>query len=257
MRNYSLFFLSSVFLWGCSFEPYYQFYTVEAAAAAEKSNRLVFSDERCELKYNLWSQGGTSSFLFKNNTESDLIILRSRSFWVMNGEAFPLYQGRKWGQAQSQSLGVNTRLRPNLPTESIEYIGSIDRSLSSVERNEPTEQVIPKGLYVQVASAAIQESIVEKCALLNWRATKDPLVQNYGPESSPLQFHHLVRYSNGTDTFEIASKFHVRQIKTVREREAMELVSLEPCSNAGYGWGYVRKLKYLGPATFYLKFELN
>lgn len=258
MIKYLMYFFSSLFLVGCSFEPYYQFFTVESAHAEEKSNSLTFSDDQCSLVYNLWSLGGNAQFKFKNNTGGDLIILKTRSFWVLNGHTIPMYQGRIWTTAQSQSLGFNTRTQLVFPENTIDNVSKNNSYMASLERIEPTEQAVPAGQFINVESDGIHNTVYEKCKILEGEAFKSPINLNFNAETSPLKFQHIIRYSNGRDTFEISSNFHVKQIITMRERDAFEEVLAEPCgSEAGDYWGRFRRLKYLGPATFYLKFELD
>ena len=255
--QYLLLLTSIGFLSGCSFEPYYQLFTIDTERAEKLTDGLVYQDERCSLIYNLWGDGGNAQFQFKNNSESDLVILKNHSFWVLNGQAFPLYQGRVWGQAQSQALVFSSRTKPVLPAGSIDNISSSSGSMESVERIEMVEQVVPAGLYVNVESGRIHNTIHDQCRILEWKQNKEGLIQTYEQETSPLKFHHLVRYTDGRDTFEISSKFHIKQIKTVREREAMEMVSSNPCGEQITDWGYIRRLKYLGPNAFFLKFNLE
>jgi hypothetical protein len=258
MIKHSLVFLSALFLSSCSLQPYYQFFTVDAERAEETNNSLTFSDNACSLVYNLWGPGGNAQFKFKNNSETDLIILKNQSFWVLNGQAFPMYQGRVWVNAQSQSLGFNTGTQLVFPKNTIDNVSRNNSYMASVERIEPTEQRVPAGQYAIIESEGIHYTVYEKCKVMEDAAVKTPINLSFNAESSPLKFQHLIRYTNGRDTFEISSNFHVKQITTLRERDAVEDVLVDPCGDeAADYWGRFRRLKYLGPATFYLKFDLD
>jgi hypothetical protein len=74
--QYLLLLTSIGLLSGCSFEPYYQFFTIDVERAEKLTDGLVYQDERCSLIYNLWGDGGNAQFQFKNNSESDLIMDR-------------------------------------------------------------------------------------------------------------------------------------------------------------------------------------
>ena len=69
----------------------YQIYEVESTNLQSSNKEIIFSNNDCEISYNLWSATGNLDFLFKNKTEHDIYIDMTRSFFIRNGIAYDYY----------------------------------------------------------------------------------------------------------------------------------------------------------------------
>ena len=70
---------------------YYQVYDVETEGLQSSKEKIVYNDDNCEIIYDLWCEQGTLNFLFKNNSETDIHIDLSQSFFIRNGIAYDYY----------------------------------------------------------------------------------------------------------------------------------------------------------------------
>ena len=67
-------FISSVIsfflIHGCA-SSYYQLYEVDTDIT-KTEDALVYSDENCDIIYNLWAKSGSMDFIFTNKTDKDI-----------------------------------------------------------------------------------------------------------------------------------------------------------------------------------------
>ncbi len=107
MKNILSILLLALFLQSCN--TFYQVYEVETNLE-KNENVIVYSDDNCDVVYDLWGCGGNASFIFVNKTDEDIIINLKKSYFIKNGQAIDYYDNssytstRSWEQSSSLSV---------------------------------------------------------------------------------------------------------------------------------------------------------
>ena len=79
-----------------------------ATTAQNTGEGLLYENEDCIVKYNLWSNGGDAGFVFYNKTNKVIHIDLSQTFLMKNGVAYDYYTPQTITQTSSSSVGVAT-----------------------------------------------------------------------------------------------------------------------------------------------------
>lgn len=100
---------------------YFQVYNIEADNVVKKENNFIYSNEYCDIKYDLWSEKGNLSFVFTNNTDIDICLDMERSCFIRDGFAYSYfyseeYPSKIWIPANSSRIikGFNILSEPYL-----------------------------------------------------------------------------------------------------------------------------------------------
>ena len=86
---------------GCA-SIYYQLYEVDSDVA-KTNEALVYSDEHCDIIYNLWDESGSMDFVFTNKTDKDIYIDLTHSFFIQNGMAYDYYSDKEYTSTRTIS----------------------------------------------------------------------------------------------------------------------------------------------------------
>ncbi len=79
-----------------------------ATTAQSTEEGLLYENEDCIVKYNLWSNGGDAGFVFYNKTNKVIHINLSQTFLMKNGVAYDYYTPQTITKTSSSSVGVAT-----------------------------------------------------------------------------------------------------------------------------------------------------
>ncbi len=83
--------------------------SIDNATTAQSTDEgLLYENEDCIVKYNLWSNGGDAGFVFYNKTDKVIHIDLSQTFLIKNGVAYDYYTPQTITQTNSSSVGVAT-----------------------------------------------------------------------------------------------------------------------------------------------------
>lgn len=83
--------------------------SIDNATTAQNTNEgLLYENEDCIVKYNLWSNGGDAGFVFYNKTNKVIHIDLSQTFMLKNGVAYDYYTPQTITKTSSSSVGVAT-----------------------------------------------------------------------------------------------------------------------------------------------------
>lgn len=75
---------------------YYQVYDVETEGLQSDKQAVIFSNDDCDIAYDLWGEAGNLGFFFRNNTEYDIFIDLARSFFIRNGIAYDYFSDAEY-----------------------------------------------------------------------------------------------------------------------------------------------------------------
>ena len=195
---------------------YYQVYDVETEGLQSSKEKIVYNDDNCEIIYDLWCEQGTLNFLFKNNSETDIHIDLSQSFFIRNGIAYDYYVDCERTKSRSITTGASASLAKSqefygyqlplwIPT-TISRSAQVTESSSmetsgSVTTKEPKVICIPAKSAKVIKSFNISNYVLLDCNNigLNKPKKESPRI-NYIKKESPLVFRNrLVYYVGNSD----------------------------------------------------------
>ena len=108
--NAVIIFVTAVLLQSCASPYYYQVYDVETEGMQCEKNVVLFSNGDCDIVYDLWGEAGNLGFFFRNNTDEDIFIDLSRSFFIRNGIAYDYFVDAEYTQSVTAMSGASAAL---------------------------------------------------------------------------------------------------------------------------------------------------
>lgn len=232
---------------------YFQVYKTEIENGSIKNNLVVFEDEKCQIRYDLWNDGGNLKFSFYNKSDNDLILHLNKTFFVLNGVAYEYYQNRTFSNTQNNGTSIATYT--NFPTywnRNIEKVEGITSNSFSVAFAEKPYLTIPSNTSINISEYKVTNSRFINCDLPKIPNRNNFKTLKYDKQSSPFVFYNLITYSNNLDTFKMENKFYVSEIANLPSSNLYSEVDTSTCG---------RKLdfpidvfKKMGPNKFYVKY---
>ena len=220
-----------------------------------ENGKLFYEDSQCVIDYCFWSNGGSADFSFYNKTDEIVYIDLAKSFFVMNGEARDLYQGREWSQSSSESVASSLsysygesrslgRIEPNIISEgattktvkrsaSIMARGAVAHTESNtVTTKEKQVIAIPPHTKKYVETYNITSFPMLSCDLPRYPSNRARL--DYTTDDSPFRFSDIITYTIGDSTHPITvtNEFYVSSVTNYAEPEIVVMKKREePCEN--------------------------
>ena len=261
----------------------YQVYEVKSSTLTQKDNSMVYENDDCEIFYNLWTENGSMSYIFKNKTDKDIFIDMSQTFFIKNGKAFDYYMARTFEDRTYEavsigySYGVSKGYALSGDWWPYQYTASVSKSYglgktvsaktgisSAVTKKEKEFICIPAKSYKYVEGYRIYPSFEKTCdKQLDYPKTESTLI-TYSEGNSPLKFNNRIAYS-----FEESSKslkfiensFWLSSVKNYTKKMAIEKVKVEgECKyNKFDDKGYTPKVEVFkigGPNQFYVPYKV-
>lgn len=224
---------------------------------------FCYENEHCIIDYNFWANGGSADFGFYNKTDEIIYVDLAKSFYMMNGVAYDLYQNREW--TQSSSVGVASSvsygsavsrsralsagiIEPSLWSDgvvsakasraasrssSVTSSNAVARTESSaVTVKEKQIIAIPPHGKKTVKTYNINTSPMLSCDLQRYPAKSARL--DFSADNSPFLFSEVVTYSVGDKSQPVTlnNEFYVSSITNYAEPEIVEMKKREePCEN--------------------------
>lgn len=251
----------------------YQVYEVNSSNLIQKDNSMVFENEDCKVRYNLWAHNGSMSFVFENKTDKDIFIDMSQSFFIKNGEAFNFYLNRTfetrtfdainigYNYTVSSSLSVldNRSWWPNqyAVSSSHGYMANLKKGFSSgITIKEPENICIPAKSYKVVEGYRIRPVFRKTCDKKLDYPNSVSVLANYSESNSPLKFANRIAYSfeEGNKSLKfIENSFWLESVKNYSNKEAVEKIKKDVCKKEFAP--KVKVFKIGGPNLFYVTYE--
>lgn len=244
-----LIFLSLIlFFASCSVKTYYQVFKTTTENGIFTKNKIVFEDNNCSVSYNLWNEGGKINFSVYNKTEDDLTINLAKTFYVLNGVAYPYFQNRTFSQTSNSGSLVSSNWYYN--------IGQVTETSSSSFNTtyiEKAELTIPPKTSIHISEFSITNARYRDCNLPKYPSQKNYTSLNFDINSSPIVFYNLITYSTKNDTLRFENKFHVSEITNYPSSEMFITVDTTFCGGK-IDFPYRAFIKNT-PDKFYIKYN--
>ena len=260
--------IMSVLLASCSstykFCQIYETKPVEQDYHLKSGNgSLQYENTQCIVEYCFWSNGGTADFNFYNKTDDIIYIDLAKSFFVMNGVAYDLYQGREWshstsvgysssttyGYSASRAAAVSVGLiEPNPVTDGVvgaKVTGAASRSESissgNVVAHSTSNRVtikekqiiaVPPHSKKYIEAYSIASSPLLSCELPRYPSTSARI--DFTSDNSPYRFSDIITYAVGDSAHAVTvtNEFYVSSVTNYAEPEIVVMKMREdPCEN--------------------------
>lgn len=201
---------SFVLLTSCAVNEYYQVYKTTSLEAKETPENIVFEDANCEIYYNLWSDGGDPGFDIFNKSDSDITIMLSKSFFILNGVAYEYFQNRIFSKSINSSATIASNYYPvNFNVHKVSGTNGASLSTAFIEKSDLT---IPAKTKVRISEFHISTTRIVNCDLSKFPTKKTMKTLYFNEENSPIVFYNLITYSTPNDTLRIENNFFVNEI---------------------------------------------
>lgn len=244
---------------------YYQLYQVEPSTSAlQKNNELLYEDENCIIRYNLWSDGGNIGFDIENKTEKDLYLCLNKSFFVLNGMAFDYYQNRTFTTSESRSISTSASrttsvgrvneangVQTNYTKHARINVGTITGNATTMV--EDSVVCIPAGTYKTFTEYSINSDLIRDCDLLRNPRSREIKTKKYTLEQSPVVFGNIVTYKINNQYVRVNNEFYISEITNYPYTEFFESKYEENCGVRSRV--PVRYYKYYNTNRFFIRYS--
>ena len=290
MKPIIFLFITSLMV-SCSPIYNYQVLKTEYENLKEVDNYLVFEDENCSIRYNLWTENGKLEFLFTNKTDSLIEVDLKESFLILNGVAFDYFLNRSFSattgitisnsrsavisntnsenqtmnrtQFSTQSNGNATARGLSLSNSSGVEFGTVYGSGIAQSRNKSIEYHekevvrIPPGSSKILGEYNLLNSRVKDCDLKKTPNVKEKLDSvQFSKENTPLNFKNMVTYtvSGSEGKKQVSSTFYVTKIMNMLPEEFFFRDHYIGCNGRKSLTTY-EFMKYDKPNNFYVRYS--
>lgn len=219
----ALFLLALTLFHSSCTQKIYQIYEVESTNLQSSNKEIIFSNNDCEISYNLWCETGNLDFLFKNKTEHDIYIDMTRSFFIRNGIAYDYYSDIEYTRTTTTVTSATTS------------------SALIINNKNYHKPVLPKYICIPAKSAKeiksfnISDYIYYECRnnQFNYPSIKSETI-TYAKEESPLTFRNRITYFSDISTNKhIDNEFWIKSLTNYTQEEVTENITIENCIESG------------------------
>lgn len=274
MKTRTLFMALSVALLHSCMTPlhYYQVYDVETEGLQSDKQAVIFSNDDCDIAYDLWGEAGNSGFFFRNNTDKDIYIDLTRSFFIRNGIAYDYFADVEYTHSitstTSSAAAISasfTQLWYELPmwTPTVVTRGAqlsasgSTGTTSSVTTREAKFICVPAYSAKFIAGFNISDYIYKECG--NDKFNRPKLKSEhitFSREKSPLVFRNRICYyvGNSEEVATIDNSFWISGFTNFNGKDFFITHSEEDCDNSSI-LSKVKVHKYRSANKFYNKYQ--
>ncbi|WP_321319245.1 hypothetical protein [Labilibaculum sp.] len=248
----------------CASSVFYQVYNVESINKSDADDKgLLFEDENCSIRYNLWGEYGDMGYEFYNKTDQNIYLDLSESFFIVNGVAHDYFQNRIFSNSASQGVSVKNTATTVTSVASIFQTTPVIVASSgtsgatsgySVSRREEKIICIPAKTSKFLGEFKINHTLLRDCDLLKYPKRKEVMPKSFDISDSPLVFSNRFLYMVGdsNEKVKLENKFYVEEITNYPEDEMFEMRYEEYCDERSFS--KVLFHKFVSPKTFYIKY---
>jgi hypothetical protein len=207
---------------------FYQLQKIESEDVSQNDHAKIVSEfDDVDIIANFWADGGNTSFMIYNKTDSNIFIDLGKSHLIINGVAHTYFQNRAFAESSSSTISSGSSFTTGSATRSTyssgygtaSYYGNsayaraqtTSTSYSSgytsttgskitttedqsVSFGEMRVICIPPRSGKMVDGFIIQSSTYRDCDLLRYPGKKQTPTKKFDFEQSPLKFLNLITY---------------------------------------------------------------
>lgn len=269
---------------------YYQVATIGSSQMrVSNDGRFRYNENDLTVDYDFWSKYGKVGFVITNNTDDDIYIDLSRSFFVVNGMTFDYFQNRTYKSEHSSTYvssssygGSNTFAYANgWASGSASTIGNSTyadglsygsgRSLTNAFARSSTSSSTSKsgieikekeGVWIPAHSSryfcefSLLEAPYRACGLPRDPSKKENASVDFTESNTPYAFENRIMVVANGQERHLVNSFFIQNITNLPESEAVEEDDERDCS--GNKTGEVIKIyKYRANNRFFIDYQFG
>ena len=215
--------LAAIITTSCSQKFYQQIATLTSESVELKEDgSYAYEDGVMTIEYDFWTEAGEFTFRVNNNSDDDIYLDMSESYFVNNGLAKDYFQGRTY----EFSDGATT-----------------------VKMPEKNVVCIPAHSFKVFEEFEVSSSPFRECGFTRDPFGREIAVKEYDGYDSPRVIENRLMFKIGDVAIPVTNIFYVSQYLNVSSSNAIETVKVERCNGAKT---YVKANKYAGNNKFYV-----
>lgn len=249
-------------LLGCSLlcscntmKDYYQICDVTTSLQKSAAG-YTYTDANCEIKYNIWANGGNAGFTITNNTDEILYLDLGKSFFIRNGIANDYYQDRSTTSSVAASYGASSNATA-IGLIGLYTIGSSSsagiHNASSVTTQDCEWTLVPPHTSKIISRYTISPTPFTACEWDDTPKGKHPFSRNFNADNTPCNFSNYITYKIGVDgeSHTVINEFYVTALRNLHPDDALQLLE-NTCNKERTN---VKVLKDASPCRFFIKYQ--
>lgn len=276
MKTRTLFMaLSVAFLHSCiTPQHYYQVYDVETDGLQSDKQAVIFSNDECDVAYDLWGEAGNSGFFFRNNTDEDIYIDLSRSFFIRNGIAYDYFTDAEYTQSITSTTSSAAAISasfiqlwyelpmwtPIVVARGAQFSASGSTGTTgSLTTREAKYICVPANSAKYIVGFNISDYIYKECGNDKFnRPKRESEHITFSREKSPLVFRNRICYyvGNSEEIATIENSFWISGFTNFNGKDFFITHSEEECNHSSV-ISKVKVHKYRSANRFYNRYQFT
>lgn len=250
MRQILPYFMTFI-MTSCVSVNYYQVYKANADGGLQSDNKIIFEDKNCRVYYDLWEEGGDSGFYIFNNTDKDMTVDLTKSFFVLNGVSHEYYLNRTFTKTNSSGAAVTMNSYSYLYAKPTNVSGTSSASYATSYGEKPII-TIPSKTMVNITEYQVSNSRYINCDLPKYPSLKDIKTVKFDKTNSPFVFYNLITYTVNGETSKFENSFYVSEVTNFPEESMFTAIDKSLCGNKLET--PIKAFKNVSPDKFYVKY---
>ena len=175
----------------------------------QKNGSFAYKDTLMTIEYDFWSKTGKFSFLITNNSDNDIYLNLSESYFVNNGYAYDYYRARTYIYANSY------------PT--------VNNNGHSVTYKEKPVVCIPAHSSKTFEEFNVATSAFRDCGFIRDPYKGETAVREFTNYSSPRVIENRLMFEMGDIMIPVTNTFYVSRFQNISYYDATEYTKIENC----------------------------
>ncbi len=243
----------SIGLASCSINDYYQVYTAHVPSENIKNDEIIYTHDRCIVKYKFNNNGENLTFSMYNTSENLITLDLTKSFFILNGRAYSYFQNRSMSRQFTSTMSISDNYQYYNLLYNIPKISATNSSGISITYHETPLIIIPPKAFIELSEFSISKIPFVSCELEKYPVPKKVNAMQYGIINSPFVFNNSLTYYGTRDTQNINHEFYIEEIANYPQGN---LLITRDTNNCGKKLGFqVYTLKKFKPNQFYIKYQ--
>lgn len=232
MRKILLLILAGMSLTSCATTAH--FYQIATIASTQirisDEGKFRYNNGGIDIEYNFWSEYGKFGFIVTNDTDNDIFIDLSRSFFIVNGLTFDYYQNRTYKSEMTCA------------------------PKSTIETKEKEGVWVPSHTSRHFCEFSLLDAPYRECGLPRYPSRKDNASVDFTNNTTPYAFENRIMVVNKGQERYLINSFYIQAITNIAESEAVGYEPLRDCSGNKTG-ETIKIFKQQANNRFYIKYD--
>lgn len=181
---------------------------------------FAYEDAIITIEYDFWSEAGKFFFTVTNNTDEDIWLDLSNSYFVNNGYAFDYYQARTY-ITSSRDLS-STRLNS--------VTARTSESGTSIEYEEKPVVCIPARASKVFQEFEVSSSVFLECGFARDPSKRELSVREFNGYDSPRIIENRLTFKIGEIALPVVNVFYVSSYQNISYNASVEYSKISNCN---------------------------